>query len=193
MKKTINVAIGGCSFTIDDDAYNALETYLNDFKDALEPSSSNADVMEEVEARIADLLKTKLGGRQVVDIRMIQEVIDQIGYPQGFSRSENHGDCNCQNTAGGYYYQERPVKKLYRDTDDRKIAGVCSGLALFLGIDVVLLRVIFLVALICGTAGFWIYIVIWIAAPEAKTAAEKCEMRGIPATAENIRRFTQRQ
>lgn len=193
MKKTINVAIGGCSFTIDDDAYNALETYLNDFKDALEPSSSNADVMEEVEARIADLLKTKLGGRQVVNIRMIQEVIDQIGYPQAFSKSENHNDCNWQDTAGGYYYQERPVKKLYRDTDDRKIAGVCSGLALFLGIDVVILRVIFLVALICGTAGFWIYVVIWIAAPEAKTAAEKCEMRGIPATAENIRRFTQRQ
>ena len=193
MKKTINVAIGGCSFTIDDDAYNALETYLNDFKDALETSSSNVDVMEEVEARIADLLKTKLGGRQVVDIRMVQEVIDQIGYPQGFSKSENQNECNWQDTTGGCYYQERPIKKLYRDTDDRKIAGVCSGLALFLGIDVVILRVIFLVALICGTAGFWIYIVIWIAAPEAKTAAEKCEMRGIPATAENIRRFTQRQ
>lgn len=193
MKKTINVAIGGCSFTIDDDAYNALETYLNDFKGALEPSSSNADVMEEVEARIADLLKTKLGGRQVVDIWMVQEVIDQIGYPQGFRNYENQENCNWQNTAGGSYYQERPVKKLYRDMDDKKIAGVCSGLALFLGIDVVILRVIFLVALICGTAGFWIYIVIWIAAPEARTAAEKCEMRGIPATAENIRRFTQRQ
>ena len=70
-------------------------------------------------------------------------------------------------------------------------AGVCSGLALFLGVDVTLIRVIFLVAFICGSAGLWIYLVIWIAAPEARTAAEKCELRGIPANAENIRRFTQ--
>ena len=47
--------------------------------------------------------------------------------------------------------------------------------------------------LICGSAGFWIYLVIWIAAPEAMTAAEKCELRGIPANAENIRRFTKGQ
>ena len=85
------------------------------------------------------------------------------------------------------------MKKLFRDPDDKKIAGVCSGLALFLGVDVVIIRVIFLIALICGSAGGWIYIVIWIAAPEARTAAEKCELRGIPATAENIRRFTQGQ
>ena len=52
---------------------------------------------------------------------------------------------------------------------------------------------IFLVALICGFAGFWIYLVIWIAAPEAKTATEKCELRGIPANAENIQKFTQRK
>ena len=56
-----------------------------------------------------------------------------------------------------------------------------------------LIRVIFLVAAICGSAGLWIYIVIWIAAPLAKTAAEKCELRGIPVNAENIRRFTNGQ
>ena len=57
MKKTINVAIGGCSFTIDEDAYTCLEDYLKRFKGALDSSSSSADVMEELEGRIADLLK----------------------------------------------------------------------------------------------------------------------------------------
>ncbi len=190
MKKTINVAIGGCSFTIDEDAYNALHEYLERSKAAIERTGGNTNVLDELEVRIADLLKSRLGGRQVVDFSMTQAVIGQLGYPEGYQEAEPQGPA-----AEEYHYSgtdgERPVRKLFRDPDDKKIAGVCSGLALFLGVDVVLIRVIFLVALICGSAGFWIYLVIWVAAPEARTAAEKCELRGIPVTAENIRRFTE--
>ena len=193
MKKTINVAIGGCSFTIDEDAYNTLNEYLERFKGALDSSSSSADVMDELEGRIADLIKAKLGGREVVDMKIAQEVVAQLGYPQGYKPSE--ADNAGGNARDEYHYSgtdgERPVRKLFRDPDDKKLAGVCSGLALFLGVDVTLIRIIFLVAFICGSAGLWIYLVIWIAAPEARTAAEKCELRGIPANAENIRRFTQ--
>ena len=184
MKKTVNVAIGGCSFILEEDAYLEINTYLDKFRSALDGSSSSNDVMDELEVRIADLLKEKLRGREVVNYIMVQEIIDMLGYPEGFDqRKYDEGNCQCN--------KEQPVKKLFRDPDDKKIAGVCSGLALYLGVDVVVIRIIFLVALICGFAGFWIYLVIWIAAPEAKTAAEKCELRGIPANAENIRRFTQ--
>jgi len=196
MKKTINVAIGGCSFTIDEDAYNTLDDYLNRFQAAIDDSAASSQVMDELEVKIADELKWKLGGRQVVDLAMTEQVIGQLGYPEGYKEKSQEEATGPENNTGSdetRKYNENPVRKLYRDTDDRKIAGVCSGLALFLGVDVVLIRVIFLVALICGSAGFWIYLVIWIAAPEARTAAEKCELRGIPATAENIRRFTQAQ
>ncbi len=190
MKKTINAAIGSCSFTIDEDAYNALDEYLERFKEAIRATGGNMNVFDELEVRIADMLKGKLGGRQVVDLTMAKEVIAKLGYPEGYREPEKQEESE-------YHYSgtdgERPVRKLFRDSDDKKIAGVCSGLALFLGVDVVLIRVIFLVALICGSAGFWIYLVIWIAAPEARTAAEKCELRGIPATAENIRRFTEKR
>ncbi len=189
MKKTVNVAIGGCSFVIDEDACDAISNYLDGFKSAIGESSAGSEVMDELEIRIADLLKGKLAGRDVVTLGMAEAVIGQLGYPEGYKEpvSGNNSRCN-ENCC-----QERPVKKLFRDPDDKKIAGVCSGLALFLGVDVVIIRVIFLIALICGSAGGWIYLVIWIAAPEARTAAEKCELRGIPATAENIRRFTQGQ
>ena len=147
--------------------------------------------MDELEGRIADLLKARLRGREVVDLAMAQQVVGQLGYPDGYRAEEDKGKKD------EYHYSgtdgENPARKLFRDPDGKKIAGVCSGLALFLGIDVTLIRVIFLVALICGSAGFWIYLVIWIAAPEARTAAEKCELRGIPANAENIKRFTQAQ
>lgn len=190
MKKTVNVAIGGCSFVIDEDACDAISNYLDRFKAAIGESSASSDVMDELENRIADLLKGKLAGRDVVTLAMAEAVIGQLGYPDGYKEQERTAGGNCNNEN---CYQERPVKKLFRDPDDKKIAGVCSGLALFLGVDVVIIRVIFLIALICGSAGGWIYLVIWIAAPEARTAAEKCELRGIPATAENIRRFTQGQ
>lgn len=189
MKKTVNVAIGGCSFVIDEDACNVISTYLDRFKAAIGESSSSTEVMDELENRIADLLKGKLGGRDVVTLAMAECVIAQLGYPEGYKEAEHKNGPEAPGQDAGW--QDRPVKKLFRDTDDKKIAGVCSGLALFLGVDVVIMRVIFLIALICGSAGFWIYVVIWIAAPEAKTAAEKCELRGIPATADNIRRFTQ--
>ena len=56
MKKTINVAIGGCSFTIDEDAYISLNNYLERFKASLDGTSGSSDVMEELEVRIAELL-----------------------------------------------------------------------------------------------------------------------------------------
>ena len=83
------------------------------------------------------------------------------------------------------------IRKFFRDRDGKAIAGVCSGLALYLNIDVTLIRILFLVVFFFGSAGGWVYLVLWIIAPEARTAAEKCEMRGIPPTAENIRRFSE--
>ncbi len=183
MKKTINAAIGGCSFTIDDDAYNALESYLTRFRASLDNTSGSNEVMDELEMRIADLLKEKLGRREVVDITMTNAVIGQLGYPETSEPAQEQQQYQSE-------WSAKPSPKLYRDPDGKKLAGVCSGLALFFGIDVVFIRVLFLIALICGSTGFWLYIVIWIIAPEAVTATEKCELRGIPATAENIRRFT---
>lgn len=197
MKKTVNVAIGGCSFILDEDAYDILNDYLERSKAAIERTNGRKEVLEELEVKIADELKWKLGGKQVVDIAMAQKVIGQLGYPEGYEAPEeqeagqNEEQPDSRQENAEQPEGDRPVRKLFRDPDGKKIAGVCSGLALFLGIDVVLIRVLFLIALICGSAGFWIYVVIWIAAPEAKTAAEKCELRGIPATAENIRRFTE--
>ena len=81
-------------------------------------------------------------------------------------------------------------KKFFRDSDEKKIAGVCSGLSLYFGVDVVLIRVLFLIAMFFGTTGFWIYIAVWIAAPETRTPEEKCALRGLPPTPENLNRFT---
>ena len=80
MKKTVNVAIGGCSFVIDEDAYRTIDTYLEDYRASIASPEQSGKVMDELESRIADLLKTELGSRQVVDQRMAEKVVGLLGY-----------------------------------------------------------------------------------------------------------------
>ena len=56
-------------------------------------------------------------------------------------------------------------KKLQRDTQHRVIGGVCSGLANYFDIDVSLIRVLFVVMFLCASAGFWLYILLWLVMP----------------------------
>lgn len=58
-------------------------------------------------------------------------------------------------------------KKLTRSKTDKKIAGVCGGIARYLECDPTVIRIVFLIALLCGTFGFWAYLIVWLVAPEA--------------------------
>ena len=59
------------------------------------------------------------------------------------------------------------MRKLQRDTQNRVLGGVCSGLANYFGIDAALVRVLFVFALLAFSAGFWLYIILWIVMPAA--------------------------
>ena len=184
MKKVINVSLGGRNFTLEDDAYERLGRYLDHFKARLTvPESQKAEVMEEIEGRIAELFSQEVGeSGRVVTLEMVEKVASTLGMPDG-SRDEN-------TFTAGPTMVARPDRKLYRDPDEKKVAGVCSGLALYLDVDVTIIRIFMLVAFICGSAGFWIYVIFWIAVPLADTPAKKCELRGLAPTAENMSRFT---
>ena len=61
---------------------------------------------------------------------------------------------------------ENNNKRLERSRTNRVIAGVCAGLADYFNIDIALMRVLFVVATICGSFGFWMYVILWIVVPE---------------------------
>ena len=192
MKKVFNISLANRSFTLEEDAYNRLSEYLEHFRTRLAASSGvpytqNAEVMEDLESRIAELFVQEVGtdGR-VVKLELVERVTRQLGMPDGAPESPEAGPALAAGSA-----TER--KKIYRDYDNRRIAGVCAGLAIYLDIDVVLTRVLMLVALVAGLAGFWIYVICWIAIPKALTATQKCEMYGLPVTAENLAKFAQSQ
>lgn len=189
MKRTINAGIGGKSFIMDEDAYERLNSYLETFRRRLDPQQGG-EIMDEIENRIAELLNGGLMSEgQTVSLSMINRITSQLGMPDGKPEFENTYTEEKQN-----FKEEikmNPVHKLYLDQDDKKIAGVCSGLAAYFDIDVTVVRILMLVAAIVGVSiGFWIYIIIWIVAPKALTPAQKCELRGWETTAENLARFT---
>ena len=184
MKKVVNVSLAGRSFTLEEDAYKRLNEYLKHYESRLTVSpAQRAEVMEEIEGRVAELFYESAGGTdRVVSLALVEQVAQALGMPDG--ASENSGSSY---TYGPSY---NPEKKLYRDVDDKKIAGVCSGLAIYLDVDVTLIRILMLAALIFGSAGFWIYIILWIVMQPADTPARKCEMRGLAPTPKNMSRFS---
>lgn len=191
MKKVVNAGIGGRPFILEEDAFSKLESYLSSFKSKINMGSQEKEVMDDLEMRIADLFEEKLGsGSEVVTLQMVEEIISRLGMPDGSSPFENGGDTSSSASASA---ESKGPRKFYRDPDDRVIGGVCSGLAQYLNIDVVLVRILFVVFSLIGGAGIWVYIILWIVAPRAMTAAQKCEMRGWPVTAENIRKASQSQ
>lgn len=187
MKRVVNVSLAGRSFTLEEDAYNRLKNYLAHYESRLTVSpAQRAEVMEEIEGRLAELFYESAGaGDRVVSLALVEQVAQALGMPDG-STEKGGTSAGFSSASSSAPYE----KKLYRDMDDKKIAGVCSGLAMFLDVDVTLVRILMLCALIFGTAGFWIYIILWIVMVPADTPAKKCEMRGLYPTPENMSRFT---
>lgn len=83
---------------------------------------------------------------------------------------------------------ETKVRKLFRDPEDKKLAGVASGIAKYFGVDVAVIRLLFLISIFLGGFGIIAYIVLWIAMPEAVTLTERMQMQGDPVTLAGIER-----
>jgi phage shock protein PspC (stress-responsive transcriptional regulator) len=82
--------------------------------------------------------------------------------------------------------EDKKLKKMYRDPQDRVIGGVANGMAAYFNIDVTLVRVLFVLSILLGGSGLIAYVVLWIILPEAKTITDKVQMKGEAVTLENI-------
>ncbi len=187
MKKVIDITIGKVVFTIEDDAYTRLEAYLKSFEESLPNNKERAEVMEDIELRIAELFeKESKFPRQVIDLKIVESVIACLGEVEN-NKSEKTTNNNPQSNT---QYNMKPSKKLYRNPDDKKIAGVCSGIAAYFDVDPTIIRLILVILVISGGSGVLAYIILWVVMEEADTVAKKLEMRGEPVTAENIKNYT---
>lgn len=181
MNKTVNINIGGLFFHIDEDAYQKLTRYFEAIKRSLSNSSGQDEIMKDIEMRVAELLTEKQkSDKHVINTKDVDEVIVVMGQPEDYRIDEDSDDKPKEP-----FYPYTKSRKLYRDKDRGTIAGVCTGLGHYFGIDAVWVKILFLI-LAFTSFGIIAYFVLWIAMPKAITTSEKLEMTGEPVTISNI-------
>jgi phage shock protein PspC (stress-responsive transcriptional regulator) len=184
MNKTININLGGIFFHIDELAYQKLKLYLDAIRRSLSDDPQGRDeILNDIELRIGELLSERItNDRMVINDNDIDEITKIMGRPEDYSVDEELFEDEPK------YSQKTASKKLFRDSDDKFLGGVCSGLAHYFGMEVIWMRLLWLVLFFFFGTGFLIYILLWILIPQAETTAEKLQMKGEPVNISNIER-----
>jgi len=180
MKKTININLAGFVFYIDEDAYEALQKYLNNIRTYLGNTEGKDEIIDDIESRIAELFSEKQ--KQVITLTEVNEVIEVMGQPEDYMSEEEPEEKKS--------YQQSS-KRLYRDPDSTVLGGVCSGVGHYLNIDAVWIRLIFL-AMVWSGVSILFYFILWAIIPKAETTAQKLEMKGKAATFSNIEDYVRK-
>ena len=180
MKITVSINLGGYSFNIDEDAYAELKMYLRNLELHFAGEESSSEILSDIETRMAELFRVKITSyKQVINIEDVRQAISILGTPEDISDSDGPKTRE-RFTSAGYH-------RMYRDPDNRVIGGVCSGMGAYWNIDPVILRIIFIALILAGGVGVIVYLILYIVLPEAKTTAQKIEMKGEPVNIHNIK------
>lgn len=184
MKKTISVNIKGLNFLIEEDAYELLQNYLVRLSKALQNEKGGKEIEEDIEMRIAELCSEQLSDKkQVIELSDIEKILETLGDPAQYVQD----DQEYKEENSGQKENTTSEKRIYRDTDNAVIAGVCSGIANYTNVDIVIIRAIFIALFIFGGSGLPLYVVLWIIIPKANTTIDKLRMRGKPITVDTVR------
>jgi phage shock protein PspC (stress-responsive transcriptional regulator) len=188
MKRVETININGIVFSIDDDAFGKLGSYLDALGKYFEQEQGGREIIADIEARISELFSERDGGTgQVITLADVTKVIETLGTPEDIAGADADSETG---TVPPPRPAQQPGKamrrRLYRDPDHRYLGGVCSGIAAWLGISPLAIRLIFLVVTFFYGASVAVYLLLWIIIPKAKTTAQKLEMRGEPVTISNI-------
>lgn len=194
MKKTISCNISGIIFNLEEDAYQILYQYLTNLKNHLVNTEGGDEIYNDIELRIAELFSEKLkASKQVITLLEVNEVIQTIGDPEDYVDEGEENE----------YTKSEPKHKLFmRDLDRRVIGGVCGGISNYFGIDIFLIRALFVILFLLPGFGLLLYIILWVITPAAKTSADRLKMKGEPINlgslkdevkkaAENVEQYSQ--
>ena len=202
MKTTVNINISGQSFIIDEDAFQHLSVYLNNIKSRFSNENEAKEVVEDIEARIAELfITTSTASRSVVSMQQVEQVIAKLGKPEDIFMEDESSESKSNFNAGASQsnHQNRSNARLFRNPDDKKVSGLLSGISAYFGLaDPSILRIIFVVLCVfsAGTLAIpliVIYIGLSAILPLANTASEKLQMRGEDVNLNNIKRSVQQE
>lgn len=174
MKEITRINLASLPYNIEVDAKKQLEKYCAAIEHNL---GADSDAMREIEARMSELLAERgVSGEKVISSADVAALQNQLGDAKDFA-SEYEDD-----TAPAAE-EEKPERRLMRDTSHRMLGGVCAGIAAYFNIDVVVVRVVAVIlAVISMGITVPIYLLLWVIIPPARTAADRLQMAGKPVT-----------
>jgi phage shock protein PspC (stress-responsive transcriptional regulator) len=188
MKKTIDINLAGLRFSLDEDAYQRLQAYLRALESQLAQTVGKEEILADIEGRIAELFTVNLNtGKQVINLAEVDAVISTMGAPEDFAGDDAEGG----RVAGDWQplgAEESNKKRLFRDADDRVVGGVASGLAAYFEVDPVVVRLLWAASIFLGGLGVWLYLIMWVVVPPARTTADRLRMRGEKVNWKNIQK-----
>lgn len=172
MKKIISINLSGRIIPIEDTAYESLQRYIESLRRYFASEEGREEIINDIESRIAELLNDKIRkGAAAATDEDVEEIIASMGRVEDFEQEDQtppSADPN-QNDDKKTSDRKEPQGRLYRDTSDRFLGGVCSGIASYMNFDPAIVRLLFAVICFGGFGlGFLIYIVLWIVLPQRK-------------------------
>lgn len=188
MNKTVNINLANRLFHMDEGAYLKMQGYLESVKRSFANTSGSDEILADIEARIAELFYEKLENeRQVITQKEVDEVIAIMGQPEDYMVDEDIFEDAPQKAKSST--EPKKSKKFYRDTDNKYVGGVSSGLGHYFSIDPIWIRILWVVLTIASSGGFiLLYGLLWLLVPEAITTSQKLDMRGEDINISNIER-----
>ena len=134
-----------------------------------------------------------LKGQPIVGMREVEKVISVMGTPEEFGATPEEDAHESKSKSWSASAGIKTGKRLFRDPDEKIIGGVCSGLSAYFGIEEpVWIRLFFFLLLFTGFSPI-IYLVLWIAIPEARTSGDKLAMKGEKIDVTNIARTVEEE
>jgi phage shock protein PspC (stress-responsive transcriptional regulator) len=168
MNKVITINLNGKAYQIEEEGYALLHSYLKQVRSNLNDNPDQDEIIKDFEQAIAEKCDKYVSAhKNVIGTAEIKIIIAEMGPTEG-SGENSHAAT------------EAPViKRLYRIREGAWIAGVCNGIAVFFGIDVKIIRIIFAVlAVFTHGAIFGLYILMAFFVPAADTIEERAAAHG---------------
>jgi len=191
MNKISNINLGGFPFTIDEDAYSYLDKYLKTIHKHFRKSEGYEEITTDIETRMAELFQETLEDRPIVTLPDVNKVIAIMGTPEDFGAADPFMD-EAPKSSGKWKF--KTGKKLFRNPEHEAIAGVCSGIAAYFGIqDPLWVRLAFILFTFTGGFAVIAYLILWAVLPKAETSSDRLAMRGEAANVENISKIIEEE
>ena len=179
MKQVININFHGQVVPIEVSAFDLLKQYTASLNTYFANEEGKEEIINDIESRIAELFQERLKkGVTCITDDDVNAIIKSMGRPEEFEGEDNTSSSQNSSSSSSYANAQQAqqnagtatgARRLYRDENDKILGGVCAGLANYFGIDIVIVRIIFVVLAISFGFGLIPYIILWIAVPSSST------------------------